>query len=173
MREPSDYSAEFAELLRSFGLEVALIGALAARRYRAVERQTTDVDFLARALLDLPERLEAAGYEVRTVSEPGGVPYVAFIRGHGVRVDVLAAETPFQHAALDRARDGVITVEDVIVHKLLAWRARDRDDIASILAAGHRLDEAYISNWAAAWDVGGRWEEALRTPGSDQEEDQP
>ncbi len=28
----------------------------------------------------------------------------------------------------------------VIVHKLLAWRPRDRDDVASILAAGHDLD---------------------------------
>lgn len=165
MREPSEYWADVAERLRSLGLEVALIGALAARRYRATDRITTDVDFLARELKDLPERMRSDGYEVRTMAEPGGEPYVVFIRGKGERVDVLQAETPFQHTALDRARDGVITVEDVIVHKLLAWRARDRDDIASIFAAGHALDERYIERWAEAWEIPDRWAEAKRTLG--------
>lgn len=165
MREPSDYWPEIAERFRAAGVEVALIGALAARRYRAVDRQTTDVDFLARDLRDVPALMRAAGYEVRTMAEPGGEPYVVFIRGEGVRVDVLLAETAYQREALDRARDGVITVEDVIVHKLLAWRARDRDDIGSIFAAGHHLDEAYIERWADAWEVSDRWEEAKRTLG--------
>ena len=41
MREPSGYySAEFAEYLRSLGGEVALIGALAALRYRSQPRET-------------------------------------------------------------------------------------------------------------------------------------
>ena len=48
----------------------------------------------------------------------------------------------------------------MIVHKLIAWRARDRDDIRSILDAQHELDEAYIARWAAEWDAGARWEEA-------------
>lgn len=39
--------------------------------------------------------------------------------------------------ALERAVDHVLTAEDVIIHKLIAWRPRDRDDIAAILDAGY------------------------------------
>lgn len=142
------------------GSEVALIGALAAIRYRVKERQTTDVDFLVGEIGNLKERLEADGYEVRAMADPDDAePYLLFVRGNGVRVDVMAAQTGFQRSALERAVDGVITVEDVIVFKLLAWRPRDEDDIASILAAGHDLDEAYIETWAEEWGVSERWAE--------------
>lgn len=160
MREPSDYSAEFAGRLASLGIEAALIGALAAIEYRADPRQTTDVDFLVDRLDGLVGSVTADGYDARTVSDPGGEIYAVFIQGLGAQVDVLRAETPYQLEALRRAIGGVITVEDVIVHKLLAWRARDRDDIRSILVAGHDLDEPYIAHWAGEWQVPDRWAEA-------------
>ncbi len=163
--EPEDYAPAFASHLVDLGLEVALVGALAARRYRARARLTTDVDFLARDLHGVADQLRLEGYEVRTMAEPGGRPYLVFVRGRGRKVDLIAAETPFQHNALDRAVDGVITAEDVIVFKLLAWRPRDRDDIASILEAGQQLDEAYIERWAGEWEVTDRWEEAKRSFG--------
>ncbi len=161
--EPSDYWSEFAERLEQLGLEPVLIGGLAARRYRHRDRFTTDVDFLTRELGDLPERMQDAGFSVRTMAEPGSSdPYVVFIRGNGMKVDVLKAETPFQESAIDRAIDGIITAEDVIVFKLLAGRPRDQDDVQSILAAGHELDEPYIERWAAEWEVLDRWEDAKR-----------
>lgn len=162
MREPSDYSAEFRERLDALGLDPVLIGALAASRYREVQRHTTDVDFLALSIDGLADAMRAEGHEVRVMAEPGGEPYVVFIRGQGIKVDVLLAETDYQLEAHRRALDGVLTVEDVIVHKLLAWRARDRDDIDSILAVGHDLDEAYIEQWAGVWEVSENWSEAKR-----------
>lgn len=161
MHEPSDYWAEFAGRLRALGVEVALIGALAAMQYRDKPRATTDVDFLARDFdATVIDAFRADGYDVRAMAEPGGDPYVFFLRGHSHRVDVLKAETPFQHSALDRAIDGVITAEDVLVFKLLAWRPRDQSDVRSILAAGHRLDVEYIAGWADEWEVADRWAEA-------------
>lgn len=60
-----------------------------------------------------------------------------------------------------RGADGYVSVEDLIVYKLLAWRPQDRDDIAEVLAAGHELDTRYIEHWAAQWEVLDRWEEAF------------
>lgn len=163
MREIEDSYVEFRERLEALGLEPVLIGALAAARYRLAPRATTDVDFLVRRLGDLVDVMRGEGYDVHVMAEPGEEPYVVFIRGGGVKVDVLVAETDYQREALDRAVDGVLTVEDVIVHKLLAWRPRDRDDIASILATGRPFDEAYVTRWAEAWEVTDRWEEARPT----------
>lgn len=118
--EPSASSAaEFQRRLAQLGFETVLIGALAALRYRASPRFTTDIDLLAWSLDGLAE-------------------------------------------AMERAVDGVLTLEDVVIHKLLAWRTRDRDDIASILDAGHRRDDTYIWRRADAWGVLHRWESALR-----------
>ncbi|MFI0526979.1 MAG: hypothetical protein ACH37H_12760, partial [Ilumatobacteraceae bacterium] len=94
------------------------------------------------------------------MAEPGGEPYVVFIRGKGVAVDALLVETDYQAAAHRRAVNRLLTVEDVIVHKLIAWRAKDQDDIASILAAAPLLDAAYIQRWATEWQVSDRWAES-------------
>jgi hypothetical protein len=157
------FAAEFRRRLAGYGIEAVLIGALAAARYRVAPRETTDVDFLARSLRGLSEAMRGEGYSVHAMTEPGeNEPYVLFIRGAEVPVDVLLAETDYQRQAMDRAVDGVITAEDVVIHKLLAWRLRDRDDIASIFARGISLDEAYIDEWVDAWDIRSRWEEAKR-----------
>jgi hypothetical protein len=161
LRAPGDYSDQFAEYLRSLGSTPVLIGALAAARYRSTPRQTTDVDFLVREIGALPARLEADGYEVKQLSDPGDIePYLLFVRGNGIRVDVMAAQTEFQRSAYDRAVDGTITAEDVIVFKLLSWRPRDQDDVKSVLAADHHLDESYIEHWVAEWGVADRWQQA-------------
>jgi hypothetical protein len=55
----------------------------------------------------------------------------------------------------------VLTVEDVLVHKLIAWRARDRDDVRSILWTGLVFDRDYVDHWATEWMVEDRWREAL------------
>ncbi len=55
----------------------------------------------------------------------------------------------------------MLTVEDVIVHKLIAWRSKDRDDIASILSPPPSLDVDYIVRWANEWEVTDRWIDAL------------
>lgn len=157
MLSPSDSSAEFRELLTDLGAEPVGIGALAALRYRAEPRATTDADFLVRSLAGIAEAARDRGLAARVLADDDGEPYLIFIRGAGVAVDVLLAETAYQRVAMTRAVDGWLTVEDVIVHKLIAWRDKDRDDIASILSTSPALDEAYIERWATEWDVADRW----------------
>lgn len=160
MPEPSDYWSTFQQRLAELGCEPVLIGALAALEYRLTPRFTTDVDFLVRSLDGVVAAFEAEGYTVQAMAEPGGEPYVVFIRGKGVAVDALLVETDYQAAAHRRAVNKLLTVEDVIVHKLIAWRAKDQDDIASILAAAPVLDAGYIQRWATEWQVSDRWAES-------------
>lgn len=122
---------------------------------------TTDADLLISTDEGVAEAFRSEGYEVLESADVGEPPHLLAIRGRGVKIDLLVARTPYQELALTRAIGGVLTVEDVIIHKLIAWRARDRDDIDSILASDEAFDEAYIRLHAADWEVEERWNEAL------------
>jgi hypothetical protein len=56
-REPADSCARFADLLDQLGVTHVVAGALAALRYRAEPRLTTDVDFIVRLVPDLADAL--------------------------------------------------------------------------------------------------------------------
>jgi len=133
---------------------------LAANRYRAEERFTTDVDLLADRHPRIAEALEVAGYDVVVVRSPGEEPHLLRLTRGQEQVDILLPVVAYQEVALARSVDHVLTAEDVIVHKLLAWRPRDRDDIRSILEAGVPLDGDYVTHWADEWQVADRWQQA-------------
>ena len=163
MPAPSDYFDQFRDRLAALGAQPVGIGAFAALLYRAEPRETTDVDFLVSSLHGVAESFRDDGYLVRAISEPGSSqPYVLFIRGKGVKVDAILVETDYHAEAHRRAVNGMLTVEDVLVHKLIAWRAKDQDDIASILATRPVLDEVYIDAWVSQWQVEERWAESRR-----------
>ncbi len=147
---------DLRQILSDHGISTVVIGAHAANRYRLEVRSTTDLDLLATTLDGAAEALRAAGCDVRSVSDDG-LEYLVCARLGSARVDVLLAETDYQRLAIDRAVDGVLTVEDVIVHKLIAGRPRDLDDIASILAAGVSIDETYVVEHSTSWGVDDRW----------------
>ncbi len=163
MREPADSAEAAAAILERVGGRWAFIGAIAALRYRATPRLTTDVDILAEPAGDLTAAFRSEGYAVQEFAEPGEPPHVLAVRGHGDQIDVLIALVEYQRVALARAVDHVITAEDVIVHKLIAWRPRDRNDVASILEARVDLDHDYIAHWAAEWNVSDRWATAKQS----------
>jgi hypothetical protein len=156
--------AEVGALLDGLGIRWAVFGALAANVYRAETRFTQDLDLLlhdpAAGISSIEAALRAAGWEVRRAI-PDGTMLRARHPDHG-DVDLIVAETAYQVEALSRARvetleDGkrvrVLAVEDIVLHKLIAGRARDLADIESILDALPAVDEAYLDRWAAEWDV--------------------
>jgi hypothetical protein len=163
VRDPSDSLASAAEVLDGLGARWAVIGALAAMHYRATPRATADVDILAEYVDGIAEAFRSRGYHVRLFAEEGEEPHMLAVRGKGDRIDVLFPAIDYQRVALSRARDHVITVEDVIVHKLIAWRPRDRDDVLSILELAPQIDEDYVREWARRWDVLDRWEQVRRS----------
>lgn len=158
-RKPLEWLESVATELDQLGCDWVVAGAAAAADYRLAPRFTSDLDLLVTWLPELPSRFEKAGYTVREIAAPSEQPHLIVLTRGDERIDLLVATVEYQELAIARGRtQHVLTVEDVIVHKLIAWRARDRDDIASILAAGHDLDVGYIDLWAEKWDVYDRWE---------------
>lgn len=164
MLRPSEWFGPVAEIVERLDIRWALAGALAADGYRLTARLTTDADIYSEWHPALVRSLEDAGYEVKAMTDEAvGHPHLLICRRDEQRIDILIPTVEYQEVALERAQnEHVLTVEDVLIHKLLAWRPRDIDDIASILAARHQLDDAYLEHWIDEWDVRGRWEEAKR-----------
>jgi hypothetical protein len=129
-------------------------------RYRASDRVTTDLDFLVEWNDDFVQALVKQGFSVRTAEDQGEVHLVR-TRRTGCVVDFIVARTDYQHLAIDRARNERLTAEDVLVHKLIAWRPRDQDDVRSILSTGLEFDCDDVDHWATEWAVDDRWHEAL------------
>ncbi len=166
---------DVGKLLDGLSIRWALAGGLAANRYRRSPRNTDDVDLL---LADagpgsdaLISALAAAGWSVHR-ADPDGDLLRARHSELGP-VDLLIAGTRYQQEALRRALVDAetvpgagtvpaLTVEDVIVHKLIAGRYRDLADIEDILESEHALEEDYIERWAEFWEVLDRWR-LLRT----------
>ena len=161
---------EIGALLDGLSIRWALAGGLAANRYRSSPRHTDDVDLLLADTGPGPDTLEstltAAGWSVGRAGPEGDL-----LRARHSElgpVDLLIAGTPYQQEAIRRALVEVetvpgaglvptLTVEDVIVHKLIAGRYRDLADIEEILTSRPALQEAYIERWAEYWEVIDRW----------------
>lgn len=162
-------------ILDRLGIAWTLIGALAANRYRREVRLTGDVDVLVASygpgLAAFEAAATEAGWSVRR-----GTPDGAILRLRHPELgaaDVLLAETDYQRTALERASvealEGgspvrFLRVEDVIVHKLIAGRPRDVDDIGEILATGRGLDVEYVERWASFWGVLDLWRKLRAEP---------
>jgi predicted nucleotidyltransferase len=162
-----------ARVLAALGIRWVVIGAVAANVYRRQTRLTGDVDLLlADAGTDVGNvetAFRASGWTVRRATPDGDVlrmKHPAF-----GDVDLQLAGTDYQREAIQRShveqlspgiQAAVLSVEDVIIHKLIAGRSRDIDDIESILESAVRIDETYLAHWAVIWEVTERWA-ALRS----------
>lgn len=78
----------------------------------------------------------------------------------GIRIDFIFSHSAYEQQAMERVRRleiGKASVrfaapEDVIVHKVIAGRPRDLDDVRSILLKISDLDRGYIRHWLAEFD---------------------
>jgi hypothetical protein len=72
-----------------------------------------------------------------------------------IRVDLIFSFTPYEAQAIGRAISHRVldisvrfaTAEDLIVHKLVAGRPRDLEDVRGILSHQKYLDETYLDRW--------------------------
>jgi len=78
----------------------------------------------------------------------------------GIRVDFIFSFSPYEKQAIERAqciKFGKIEVkfaslEDVVIHKIIAGRARDIEDVKSIFLKNPDYDSDYIEKWLAEFD---------------------
>lgn len=131
-------------------------------------RVTRDVDVTLGVDIDrLEDVLRAIGAAKLTpLVEPG-----AFVKDtnvlpcqsgdSGIRVDLIFSFSPFERQAIDRAvsrRLGsldvrFVSVEDLIVQKLVAGRPRDLDDAENVLLKNPGLDRTHVEHWLRAFGL--------------------
>ena len=124
-----------------------------------------DIDQLARvtdAVNDLPFSILARDFEA-FVRSTRVLPIEH--RESGIRIDLIFSFSPYEQLAIARARimdlDGTsvsyASPEDIIVHKMVAGRPRDLEDIKGILIRQTGLDQEYVRQWLSSFeDVVGR-----------------
>jgi hypothetical protein len=150
-----------AAALNQAALPYMIIGGQAVLLY-GEPRLTKDIDITLGAgldrLTDVVAAAQAAGlrplvdpeiFTRQTMVLPCADPQ------SGMRVDFILSFSPFEQMAIARARKvkmgdvelSYASVEDLIIHKVIAGRARDIEDIKSILLKNESADLAHILRW--------------------------
>jgi predicted nucleotidyltransferase len=78
----------------------------------------------------------------------------------GIRVDFIFSHSPYEQQAITRTREVQLgatavkfaSLEDVVIHKIIAGRGRDIDDVKAILLKNPDYDTAYITQWLKEFD---------------------
>ncbi len=145
-------------------IDYALIGGHAVNAWLE-PRFTADVDIVVATGPDDFERLKQVladeGFAVTRehgAGQPSGPDFVRFESDSSALIlEVQAAKTAFQQEVVRRAGVGaagprVATVEDLIVMKLIADRAKDQVDLIGLVDLPD-VDWAYIEGWAQEWQI--------------------
>ncbi len=82
----------------------------------------------------------------------------------GIRIDLIFSYSPYERQAIERSRIVELpttppapvhfaALEDVVIHKIIAGRPRDIEDIRSILLKNPEYDRQYILRWLKEFDA--------------------
>ena len=159
--------ADLARVLDAAGLPYMVIGGQAVLQY-GEPRLTRDVDITLGVAPDrLGDVIDAVGpLGLRPLVEPEGFVAETLVlpceeSTTGIRVDLVFSFPGYERAAMDRTnpveiRGGVVrfaSVEDLLVHKLVAGRPRDVEDVRGILLRQPGADLDYVRRWVAEFDT--------------------
>ena len=150
--------AEVAKALDAAGVGYMVIGGMAHVAWGSA-RSTVDVDLtVLLAPEDVPELLRILRRQIANLPEdPAGFAaetgVLPFAHRNGVRVELMLATHPYAQTAIDRAISIDVlgtpvrfcTPEDLVLHKIISDRERDRSDVQDLLERrGKELDREYL-----------------------------
>lgn len=169
MREPSILSAllgRIAAALERGGIPYMVIGGYAAILY-GEPRLTRDIDITVGLGPDRLAELLRVVHDAGLRPEQGAealarTSYVLPCADPATQipVDFILSVSAYEQEALRRTRAVVVhdvpvrfaSVEDVLVHKIVAGRPRDIEDARAILAKGPPLDRSYLMGWLVEFE---------------------
>jgi predicted nucleotidyltransferase len=164
----------FQRLLKKVSLQLKkdsipymVIGGQAVLLY-GEPRLTKDIDITlgvgVRELNKLKETISSLGFKILVERDEEFVERNMVLptldEKSGIRVDFIFSFSPYERQAIERAKDIKLgrslvrfaSLEDVVIHKVIAGRARDLEDIKSILLKNQKYDSDYIEKWLKEFD---------------------
>ena len=163
----------FTELLKAIalaldraGVPYMIFGAQAVLLY-GEPRITRDIDVTLGVGPDQPGPVLAVISEMGLrvlVDDPKEFLEQTFVLpaqdASGVRIDFVFSLSQFEQQAIARARivplDGVevrfVSMEDLIVQKIVAGRPRDLDDAKNVIRKNPGFDRAFVEDWLGQFD---------------------
>lgn len=148
------------------GLPYMVIGGQAVLIH-GEPRLTRDIDITLGLDVDRFEEVVAAATAAGLVTLVAGEEFTRRTnvlpcrhQTSGLRVDLIFSFSPYERQAVARAENVLVggtavrfaTAEDLIIHKLVAGRPRDVEDVRSVLRRRPDLDEAYLKRWLAEFE---------------------
>lgn len=155
--------ARLGRELDAADLPYMVIGGQAVLLY-GEPRLTDDIDITLGATLDrLPDVLKlTTSMGLEPLVDPDEFTRQTMVlpcrdTATDLRVDLIFSFSPYERQALERARPikmgdtqvRFASLEDVIVHKVIAGRPRDLEDVKGMLVKNPAADLAYIRTWLA------------------------
>lgn len=159
--------ARIAGLLDRAGIPYMVIGGQAVQFY-GEPRLTRDIDLTLGIGADGLEAVSGicrdAGLRVLVPDPPGFVNETMVLPAvedrTGIRVDFVFSFSGYERQAIGRSRKvelgGVevrfAALEDLVIHKLVAGRPRDVEDVRAVLLKNPGFDREYLDLWLAEFD---------------------
>jgi len=161
-----DAAAEVAEFLEDEGIPYAIIGGLAVQHW-GEPRTTRDVDVVVVVSAEGEERFLQAAAERFQPRMPDAITFarrsrvLLLIASDGSPIDLSLGIAGYEDEVVRRAVTiatpghrpiRIVGPEDLVIHKCLAGRPRDAEDVERILIRRRlELDLPYIRGWLEAF----------------------
>ncbi len=159
--------AKIARSLKKHKMPYMVIGGQAVLLY-GEPRMTKDIDITLGLqsskldeLLEVTKELGIAALPDKPdqfVARTGVLPSVH--QPSGIRIDFIFSSSAYESHALKRANRVKIddtevcfaSVEDLVIHKMIAGRPRDIEDVMALLLKNTGIDVDYVLNWLKQFD---------------------
>ncbi len=162
-----DLIRRIAAELKGRGIPYMIIGGQAVLHH-GEPRLTKDIDITLGAgierLPEIKDIITVLGFSVDAAADDAFVKDTMVLpaadKKTGIRVDFVFSFSAFEREAIERSDvvdyDGVpvrfASLEDLVIHKMVAGRPRDIEDVRSILLKNPGYDRDFIRGWLSDFD---------------------